>query len=262
MPQHNHHRILPPKSPTPLPTTSSRTSPPEQLCEHDDNAAHESDIGQGKKPAGGGGNKRRQGRQAEGRGRGGEGYGGGDCGRKMNRLKKLVLKIDMPDDGAKRKAMKTVAGYPGIDSISIDMKEQKLTIIGTVDPTKVVSRLRKYWTTELVSVGPVKDPKEEPKKEESAKKVEEAVTDKKQPAPSADEAKKQGSGGEEKKAEEEPKKEAEDHKEAAKTKGEEERKVDMVVSEMVKAYRAYNPQMTKYYYVQSMEENPNACVIC
>ncbi|CAM8923821.1 unnamed protein product [Rhodiola kirilowii] len=178
-------------------------------------------------------------------------------------MKKLVLKIDMPDDGAKRKAMKTVAGYPGIDSISIDMKERKLTIIGTVDPTKVVSRLRKYWTTELVSVGPVKDPKkEEPKKEESAKKVEEAVTDKKQPAPSADEAKKQGSGGEEKKAEEEPKKEAEDHKEAAKTKGEEERKVDPVVSEMVKAYRAYNPQMTKYYYVQSMEENPNACVIC
>jgi hypothetical protein len=32
--------------------------------------------------------------------------------------------------------------------------------------------------------------------------------------------------------------------------------------ELVKAYRAYNPQMTTYYYVQSMEENPNACVIC
>jgi hypothetical protein len=31
---------------------------------------------------------------------------------------------------------------------------------------------------------------------------------------------------------------------------------------MVKAYRAYNPHMTTYYYVQSMEENPNACVIC
>uniref|UniRef100_A0A7N0VCI4 Uncharacterized protein n=1 Tax=Kalanchoe fedtschenkoi TaxID=63787 RepID=A0A7N0VCI4_KALFE len=42
---------------------------------------------------------------------------------------------------------------------------------------------------------------------------------------------------------------------------EEEKKMDPVL-EMVKAYRAYNPHMTKYYYVQSMEENPNACIIC
>lgn len=57
----------------------------------------------------------------------------------------------------------------GIDSISMDMKEKKLTIIGTVDPVNVVSKLRKYWpTADLVAVGPAKEPekKEEPKKEE------------------------------------------------------------------------------------------------
>ncbi|KAG5098533.1 hypothetical protein JHK82_048387 [Glycine max] len=34
------------------------------------------------------------------------------------------------------------------------------------------------------------------------------------------------------------------------------------VLELVKVYRAYNPHMTTYYYVQSLEENPNACVLC
>ncbi|CAN1237413.1 Heavy metal-associated isoprenylated plant protein 39 [Linum grandiflorum] len=95
----------------------------------------------------------------------------------------------------------------------MDMKEKKMTVIGTVDPVNVVSKLRKHWpTTDIISVGPAKEPekKEEPKKEEAPKKEE---------------------GGPNK---EEPK----------------------------KAYRAYNPQMTSYYYVQSMEENPNACVIC
>lgn len=34
------------------------------------------------------------------------------------------------------------------------------------------------------------------------------------------------------------------------------------IADLVKAYQAYNPHMTKYYYVQSAEENPNACAIC
>lgn len=32
------------------------------------------------------------------------------------------------------------------------------------------------------------------------------------------------------------------------------------LEDLVKAYKAYNPPI--YYCVQSMEENPNACVIC
>lgn len=132
----------------------------------------------------------------------------------------------------------------------MDMKERKLTVIGTVDPVSIVSKLRKNWpTTDIILVGPAKEPekekKEEPKKEEEKK----------------EEPKKEGAKEEAKK--EEPKKEEEKKEEPKKdeAKKEEEKKPDPVL-ELVKAYRQYNPQMTTHYYVQSMEENPNACTIC
>ncbi|KAH9681221.1 ADP-ribosyl cyclase/cyclic ADP-ribose hydrolase [Citrus sinensis] len=126
------------------------------------------------------------------------------------------------------------------------MKEKKLTVIGTVDPVNVMSKLRKYWSADIILVGPAKEPekpkeelkKEEPKKKEEAKKEE----------PKKEEPKK-----------EEPKKEEE--------KKEEEKKQEAApapvlpsdpVLELVKAYRAYNPYLTTHYHVQSIEENPNA----
>ena len=139
----------------------------------------------------------------------------------------------------------------------MDMKEKKLTVIGTVDPVNVVSKLRKYWVTNIISGGPAVEPKkEEPKKEDPKKeeaKKEEAKKEEAKEEPKKEEGKK-----------EEPKKE-EEKKEEPK---EEEKKKEAApppppdpVLELVKAYRAYNPHMTTYYYVQSMEENPNACVI-
>lgn len=130
----------------------------------------------------------------------------------------------------------------------MDMKEQKLTVIGTVDPVNVVSKLRKYWPmTNLISVGPAK----EPEKKEEAKKEEGKGEEAKKEEPKKEEAKKE----EEKK--EEPKKEEE-------KKEEEKKKEPDPISELVKAYKAYNPHLTTYYnsYHHSMEENPNACVIC
>ncbi|KAE8676652.1 putative Erythronate-4-phosphate dehydrogenase family protein [Hibiscus syriacus] len=123
----------------------------------------------------------------------------------------------------------------GIDSIAMDMKAKQLTVIGTVDPVNVMSKLSKYWPTDIVSVGPAKEPvkKEEPKKEEPPKKEKEPPKN------------------------EEPKKKEEPKKEKKKPVPPPD-----PVSELVKAYKAYNPHMTTYYFVQSMEENPNACVIC
>ena len=46
----------------------------------------------------------------------------------------------------------------------MDMKDNKLTLTGNIDPVNVVSKLRKCCHTDIVSVGPAK---EEKKKDES-----------------------------------------------------------------------------------------------
>ncbi|XP_059643253.1 heavy metal-associated isoprenylated plant protein 39-like isoform X1 [Cornus florida] len=75
------------------------------------------------------------------------------------------------DEKAERKAMKAVSSLAGIQSISMstDMNEMKLTVIGTVDPVAVVKKLRKSWHTDVLSVGEPDKKKEEPKKEDGKK---------------------------------------------------------------------------------------------
>ena len=108
----------------------------------------------------------------------------------------------------------------------MDMKEKKLTVVGAVDPVDIVSKLRKTWFTEIVSVGPAKEEKKDEGKKDEGKKDE----------GKKDEGKKDGGN--------KPKDEKEQ------------------IADLINAYKAYNPHMTQYYYVQSIEENPNACVIC
>ena len=87
-------------------------------------------------------------------------------------MKKVVLKLEVYNEKSKKKAMKAVSGLEGLDSISMDMKDKKLTVTGNIDPVDLVERLRKLCRTEIVSVGPAKEEKkkEEPKKEEPKKK--------------------------------------------------------------------------------------------
>ncbi|KAF8031346.1 hypothetical protein BT93_D0513 [Corymbia citriodora subsp. variegata] len=79
-------------------------------------------------------------------------------------MKKLVVKMDLQNDKDRRKAMRVVSGFEGIGSLTMNAKDNKLTVSGDFDPIKVVNKLRKSWHTDIVSVGPAKE--DEGKKKE------------------------------------------------------------------------------------------------
>ena len=70
--------------------------------------------------------------------------------------------------------------FAGVDSISMDMKDRKLTVIGDIDAVCIVGKLRKICHTDIISVGPAKEPekkKEDPKKPGDDKKDKDAVAE-------------------------------------------------------------------------------------
>ena len=95
-------------------------------------------------------------------------------------MMKLVLKVELYDNKVKTKAMKAVSGLSGVESVSVHMKDLKMTIIGEADPVTVVGKLRKLCHVEIVSVGPAKEEKKEEAKKEEKKGGEEKKKDPKE----------------------------------------------------------------------------------
>ncbi|CAD5181306.1 unnamed protein product [Musa acuminata subsp. malaccensis] len=83
--------------------------------------------------------------------------------------RKVVVKVGVHDGQDKRRAMEAVSSFKGIDTISVDLKDKKLTVIGRIDPVRLTRKLRKHYHAEILSI---RSEKEEEKKEEPEKSEE------------------------------------------------------------------------------------------
>ncbi|EPS65925.1 hypothetical protein M569_08856 [Genlisea aurea] len=61
--------------------------------------------------------------------------------KKRRQLQTVEIKIKMDCEGCERKVKKSVEGMKGVTSVEINPKQSKLTVVGYVDPDKVVSRV-------------------------------------------------------------------------------------------------------------------------
>ncbi|KAJ8642860.1 hypothetical protein MRB53_004608 [Persea americana] len=78
---------------------------------------------------------------------------------------KVVIKVSaMTDQRTKQKAMGAVSDIYGIDSIAVDLKDQKITVIGQMDTIAIAKKLKKLGKLDIVSVGPAKEEKKDGKK--------------------------------------------------------------------------------------------------
>nr|ABK27066.1 unknown [Picea sitchensis] len=103
---------------------------------------------------------------------------------------KTVMSLDLRCDKCKKIALHSITKIEGIDSLSIDMKERTLTVIGDADPVGVANMLRtKFRCAKLLSAGPVpsapakkkeEEKKEEQKDEKKGEKKEEKKGEKKE----------------------------------------------------------------------------------
>ncbi|KAK3037151.1 hypothetical protein RJ639_031038 [Escallonia herrerae] len=61
---------------------------------------------------------------------------------KRNPLQTVEIKVKMDCEGCERRVRKSVEGMKGVTQVDIEPRKSKLTLIGYVDPDKVLNRVR------------------------------------------------------------------------------------------------------------------------
>ncbi|KAM1047632.1 hypothetical protein ACFX15_026373 [Malus domestica] len=62
--------------------------------------------------------------------------------KKNKQLQTVEIKVKMDCEGCERRVKKSVQGMKGVTEVEVDPKQSKLTVIGYVDPDKVLHRVR------------------------------------------------------------------------------------------------------------------------
>ncbi|XP_041014505.1 heavy metal-associated isoprenylated plant protein 26-like [Juglans microcarpa x Juglans regia] len=61
--------------------------------------------------------------------------------RKRKQLQTVEIKVKMDCEGCERKVKKAVEGLKGVQQVNVERKASKVTVVGYVDPGRVVARI-------------------------------------------------------------------------------------------------------------------------
>ncbi|XP_030533039.1 heavy metal-associated isoprenylated plant protein 39-like [Rhodamnia argentea] len=73
-------------------------------------------------------------------------------------MQKAVLRVGWGNEKERKRAVKMISGYEGIQSVAVDLDNKKVTVIGDVDPVQLVENLRKRFDVDIDSLGPKESP--------------------------------------------------------------------------------------------------------
>ncbi|KAL5557483.1 hypothetical protein UlMin_039719 [Ulmus minor] len=62
--------------------------------------------------------------------------------KKRRELQTVEIKVKMDCEGCERRVRKAVEGMKGVTQVEVDPKQSKLTVVGYVEPNKVLTRVR------------------------------------------------------------------------------------------------------------------------
>ncbi|KAH0463211.1 hypothetical protein IEQ34_007793 [Dendrobium chrysotoxum] len=89
------------------------------------------------------------------------GGGGGGAEKKEEGPPKVVLKVDMHCEGCASKIKRWAKGFEGVEGVTLDMANNKLTVIGSADPWKLREHLEAKTRKKVEIVSPANPPKKE-----------------------------------------------------------------------------------------------------